>query len=119
MVGNDYSLTNAFLLVVTLVTVDVALSLVKQRSPTLDRWLEGMPIIIVEHGRPLRDRMDRARVGDDDVLSAARKLHGLERMEQVKYAVLERSGEISIIPREAPGGGAGGAPRGVPGVTPP
>lgn len=34
-----------------------------------------------------------------DVLEAARHLHGLERMDQVKYAILERSGEISIVPK--------------------
>ena len=100
MVGNNYSLTNAFVLVITLVLIDIGLSLVKQRSRTVDKWLEGMPVVIVEHGRPLRERMDRARVADDDVLTAARLLHGLERMDQVKYAVLERSGEISIIPRD-------------------
>ena len=70
------------------------------RSRKVDRWLEGMPLVIVDHGRPVRDRMDRARVDEDDVLTAARLLHGLERMEQVKYAVVERSGEISIIPRD-------------------
>jgi uncharacterized membrane protein YcaP (DUF421 family) len=85
--------------VVTLVVIDVGLSLVKQRSHTLDKWLEGTPIVVVDHGRPLRERMERARVGEDDVLTAARLLHGLERMEQVKYAVVERSGEISIVPR--------------------
>ena len=100
MVGDNYSLTNAFVLVVTLVVIDVALSLVKQRSHTLDKWLEGTPIVVVDHGRPLRERMERARVGEDDVLTAARLLHGLERMEQVKYAVVERSGEISIVPRD-------------------
>ena len=100
MVGNSYSLTNAFVLVITLVIIDVGLSLIKQRSHAIDKWLEGTPIVIVDHGRPLRDRMDRTRVGDDDVLTAARLLHGLERMEQVKYAVVERSGEISIIPAE-------------------
>jgi uncharacterized membrane protein YcaP (DUF421 family) len=99
MVGDNYSLTNAFVLVVTLVVIDVGLSLVKQRSHTLDKWLEGTPIVVVDHGRPLRERMERARVGEDDVLTAARLLHGLERMEQVKYAVVERSGEISIVPR--------------------
>ena len=57
-------------------------------------------------------------MADDDVLTAARLLHGLERMEQVKYAVLERSGEISIIPRDE-GGGAGGARSGMPRATPP
>jgi uncharacterized membrane protein YcaP (DUF421 family) len=32
------------------------------------------------------------------VLESARRLHGLERMDQIKYAILEASGEISIIP---------------------
>lgn len=100
MVGNNYSLTNALVLVLTLIIVDVGLSLIKQRWQTVDKWLEGTPIVVVDHGRPLRDRMARARVADDDVLTAARLLHGLERMDQVKYAVVERSGEISIIPRD-------------------
>jgi uncharacterized membrane protein YcaP (DUF421 family) len=43
--------------------------------------------------------MDKARVDESDVLSAARELQGLERMEQIKYAVLERSGGISIVPQ--------------------
>jgi uncharacterized membrane protein YcaP (DUF421 family) len=66
--------------------------------PRVEKWLEGVPVVLVEHGRPLVDRMRRSRVDVSDVLSAARTRHGLERLEQVKYAVLERSGEISIIP---------------------
>lgn len=99
MVGPGYSITNALVLVVTLVTVDVVLSLVKRRSPRLEQFLDGTPMVIVEHGRPLRDRMDKERVDESDVLSAARR-EGLERMSQIKYAVLERNGQISIIPRE-------------------
>lgn len=99
MVGTSYSITNALVLVVTLVTVDVALSLVKRRSPRLEQFLDGTPVVIVENGRPLRDRMDKERVDESDVLSAARR-EGLERMSQIKYAVLERNGQISIIPRE-------------------
>ncbi len=37
----------------------------------------------------------------EDILEAARELQGLERMEQIKYAVLERSGGITIIPKQA------------------
>ena len=99
MVGPGYSITNALVLVVTLVTVDVVLSLVKRRSPRLEQFLDGTPMVIVEQGRPLRDRMDKERVDESDVLSAARR-EGLERMSQIKYAVLERNGQISIIPRE-------------------
>jgi uncharacterized membrane protein YcaP (DUF421 family) len=100
MVGNDYSVTNAVLLVLTLVILDVGLSLLKCRLPFMEKWLDGVPIVIVEHGRPLVEQMQRSRVDVSDVLTAARKLHGLERMAQIKYAVLERSGDISIIPAD-------------------
>lgn len=100
MVGNDYSVTNAVLLVLTLVILDVGLSLLKSRLPVMEKWLDGVPIVIVDHGRPLVERMQRSRVDVSDVLTAARKLHGLERMAQIKYAVLERSGDISIIPAD-------------------
>jgi uncharacterized membrane protein YcaP (DUF421 family) len=98
LLGQDYSITNFVLLVVTLLGLDIALSLLKQHFPRLDRLLEGQPLIIVENGCPLRDRMGKARVDEEDVLTAARHLHGLERMEQIKYAVLERNGGITIIP---------------------
>ena len=60
-----------------------------------DRWLEGSPLVIVEDGRPLTERMLKSRVGEQDILTAARQSQGLERMNQIKYAVLERSGGIS------------------------
>ena len=44
--------------------------------------------------------MDKARISESDVLEAARIKQGLERMDQIKYAVLERSGEISVIPKQ-------------------
>lgn len=98
LIGDDFSLTKAVLLIVTIIFIDVAFSLLKQRSPRLDRLIDGVPLIIVEHGRPLEDRMRQARVDVSDVMTAARELQGLERLEQVRYAVLERSGGISIIP---------------------
>lgn len=100
LLGDDYSITNAFLVILTLVGVDIGLSLVKQRSQRLDKLLDGVPTILVENGRPLKERMDKARVDESDVLEAARELQGLERMEQIKYAVLERDGNISIVPCE-------------------
>ena len=99
MVGSSYSLTNALVLVTTLVIVDVGLSLLKRRSARLEKYLDGTPLVIVEQGRPLRDRLDKSRVDEEDVLAAARR-EGLERMEQIKYAVLERNGQISIIARD-------------------
>ncbi|HSF30656.1 MAG TPA: YetF domain-containing protein [Candidatus Tectomicrobia bacterium] len=98
LLGEDFSLTNAFLVIVTLIGFDIGLSLWIQRWPWLSKWMEGVPLIIVEHGQPLRERMQRVRVSEDEILTAARERQGLARMDQIQYAVLERSGGISIIP---------------------
>jgi uncharacterized membrane protein YcaP (DUF421 family) len=100
MVKADNSLTNAFLLILTLVGTSLLLSELKMHVPVLTRWLDGLPVIIVRDGKVFRDRMQSLRVDEDDVLEAARAAHGLENMDQIKHAVVERGGGISIIPRE-------------------
>jgi uncharacterized membrane protein YcaP (DUF421 family) len=99
LMGDDFSITTALVLVTTLVLMEIALGFIKQKSQVAERWLDDVPLIVVEHGKPLRDRMDRVRVDEEDVLEAARSLHGLETLQQVKYAVVERSGSISVIPK--------------------
>jgi uncharacterized membrane protein YcaP (DUF421 family) len=98
MVDSDHSITNGFLLIMTLVGASILLSHLKQRFPALERWIDGSPLLVIEGGRMHRDRMWRARVDESDILEAARSLHGLERREQIKHAIVERSGEISIVP---------------------
>jgi uncharacterized membrane protein YcaP (DUF421 family) len=98
LLGDDFSLTNSVILITTLLFIDILLSLLKQRLGWLDKWMEGVPLVIVENGRPLRDRMSKERIGEDDILESARKLQGLERMDQIKYAILEKTGGITIIP---------------------
>ena len=100
MLGQDFSITNAFIVIITLVTLDIGLSLLKRRSKKLDKLLDDVPLIIVEDGVALKDRMDKVRVDEQDVLSAARHLQGIARLDQIRYAVLERSGGISIIPKQ-------------------
>lgn len=101
MIGNDDSMTNAFIVVVTLLGVDVALSLLKQRSPRLDRLIDDIPIVLVADGKVLQERLDKSRVDVTEILGAARELQGLERLDQIKYAVLEPNGGISIVPQSA------------------
>jgi uncharacterized membrane protein YcaP (DUF421 family) len=102
MVGNDYSITNALVIVLVLTTADIGLTLIKERWPKFAQIAEGTPVIILENGQPLYDRMQKARVDESDILTAARELRGLERLDQIKYAVLERNGGISVIPQHRP-----------------
>ncbi len=101
LLAEDFSVVNAALVIGTLVLLDIALSVLKQHSKTLDRIIDDTPVVIVDNGRLLRDRMERSRIDEQEILVAAREMHGLERLDQIKYAVLERSGGISIVPAES------------------
>jgi uncharacterized membrane protein YcaP (DUF421 family) len=99
LVGEDHSLMNAALLIITLVGTNISLSMLKLYFPVVEKWLDGRPFVIVENGKCLKDRMNKARVDEGDVMEAAREKHGLEKMDQIKFAILERGGIITIIPK--------------------
>lgn len=99
LVGNDHSITNGLLLALTLVSLSIAMSLLKQWSPRADKLLDGLPVVLMEKGRLMRDRMDKVRVDEEDILEAGRALQAVERLDQIEYAVLERSGDVTVIPK--------------------
>lgn len=98
LLGDDYSVTNAVVVIISLITFDLLLSQLKGRSPWIARHLEGEPMIVVEHGKVLPRRMAKSRISESDILEAARISQGLERLDQIKFAILEKNGQISIIP---------------------
>ncbi len=85
--------------IVSLVVFDIALSLLKNKSRWLSKLIDGEPMIIVEHDQVLERRIRKARIDESDILEAARHSQGLERIDQIKFAILEKDGKISIIPR--------------------
>jgi uncharacterized membrane protein YcaP (DUF421 family) len=99
VVADDRSLTNAFCDVTTVAMMHVLVTKLKQRFPTFGRIVDGTPVLIFEKGHWNRDRMRHHGVEEQDVMAAARG-SGLEREEQIKYAVIERNGEISIVKAE-------------------
>jgi uncharacterized membrane protein YcaP (DUF421 family) len=103
LLGDDFSTTNGVLVVVSLVALDIGLATVKSKLPRLARTIDGVPVVLVEQGQPMRDRMRRSQVDERDILEAARSAHGLERFDQIRYAVLERGGDISVIPESSGG----------------
>jgi uncharacterized membrane protein YcaP (DUF421 family) len=100
LIKDDFSLTSSFIVITVLIGIDITFAAIKLRWPLFDRLIDGVPTILVEHGQPITARMRRARVDEKEVLEAARELQGLERMEQIKYAVLEVDGHITIIPKD-------------------
>jgi uncharacterized membrane protein YcaP (DUF421 family) len=98
LVGDDYSVTNAALVIITFLAVDIGFSLLQMRFPALDKWIDGVPTVLVRDGKVQRKAIDKSRVDEAEIMEAARRHHGLERLEQVKHAVLEKSGGITVVP---------------------
>lgn len=98
LLGRDYSLTGAFILIVSLVGMDLVFTLVKQQSSFFGKVTESIPLVIVNEGKPLTKRMRKCHVSEDDVMEAARTNFGLEKMNEIKYAILEKGGAITIVP---------------------
>lgn len=100
LIGEDYSLTNMTIIASTLVLLSLVFAYVDFYLPQVSKWVDGAPLIVVRDGEILKDRVRRELVTEEDILESARMKHGIERMDQIKYAVLEKSGDISIIPAE-------------------
>jgi uncharacterized membrane protein YcaP (DUF421 family) len=95
---SDYSITGAITVICTVALVSVALSALNFRIPRLRGMLEGEPIVLVEDGRLLERNMRRERITREDIESSARKQQVIS-IDDIRWAVLETTGEISVIPR--------------------
>ena len=100
LIGEDFSLVSCFIMVCTLVSLDYLFSKLKDTSKFFSVLADSAPLVIVDKGRPLKKRMEKTRVDEEDVLEAARSVHGIQTLKEVRYAVLERDGSISIIPEK-------------------
>jgi uncharacterized membrane protein YcaP (DUF421 family) len=99
LLGQDFSVTGAMITITTLVVVDIIFGLMKKYFSPVENILDGTPVILVENGVPWRIN-SKSRCLCDDILVSARQNNGITEISQIKYAILERNGHISIIPFE-------------------
>jgi uncharacterized membrane protein YcaP (DUF421 family) len=94
---SDYSLTGAILVISTFTLLTVFVSFVSVKVPLLRPVLDGDPLILVENGKPNIANLKRQRLDLGEVLAEAR-LQQVTRLEDIQWAILESSGQISVIP---------------------
>lgn len=95
--GADYSITNAVIVISTFVVLDMLLAFLKFRFRKVDLIIDGSPIILVRNGEVITKMMKYAKIDIGDILEAARKSQGIDSLEKIKFAILEKDGEISVI----------------------
>lgn len=98
--GPDNSLTGGLIIIGTLLLLNLAVGQLRQHSALFRRLVQPQPTVICQDGRWLTDALHREGVDIEDVEAAVRE-HGIERVTDVKLAVLETDGSISVVPKES------------------
>lgn len=99
MVGPDTSLVGGLVAAFVILLLNYAVGRARRRYQLAQRLFEGSPTLIVYDGRFVADHMRREDLSEEDVLQAMRE-HGVDQLSEVKSAVLEVDGSISIIQKE-------------------
>jgi uncharacterized membrane protein YcaP (DUF421 family) len=93
---DDYSVTGAVIAVSTIATLQVATSYLSYRSANARRVLEGLPIVLVDHGEIIKANLKRERMTEDEVAEEMRTQQ-IGSLDEVEWAILEANGSVSFI----------------------
>jgi len=95
IIGDEVSYTNALCQIITLALGHYILAWARSKSRRFARLVDGTPLILLENQTWRCETMKHMRIKDDDVIASARD-SGIKTLQEIKVAVLERNGEISV-----------------------
>lgn len=100
MVGPDTSLTGGIVAAAALLAVNWVVGRLRLRFGWFEREIRGSATLLVNDGHFVEDHMRHEGLDADDIYMAMRE-HGVDELDQVKAAILEVDGTISIVPEQA------------------
>lgn len=100
MNAGDESALGGLILAVTLVGLNHVVGYLTYRSRKMEDVLEGTTDILVRDGRPVTEVLERQRITERELMTALRQ-HGVEDMQEVRLAILENNGKVSVFRRGA------------------
>jgi uncharacterized membrane protein YcaP (DUF421 family) len=98
-VGDDRSVTNCVCAVMVIGLLHGSVSWLKTKSATFGIIIDGTPLVLLKDDHWVDEMMKGMRLDANDIMAAART-KGLKDLSQIKYAILERNGTISIIRKD-------------------
>lgn len=98
--GEDNSVLGGLIIAATLVFLNAVMGFVSSRSVTVERALEGSPVLLGRDGRVFDDMLRKHRVGKGEMEEALRKADCAQH--EMACAFLETDGDISIL-KKSPG----------------
>jgi uncharacterized membrane protein YcaP (DUF421 family) len=108
MAGDSKSITEAILLIITIVFWDYFLDFLGDKSQFVKRILEPDALLLIDDGKLMRQNMHKEMITYDELLSQIRQ-QGVEKISEVKKCCLESNGHFSVIKKESSGESKGNA----------
>jgi uncharacterized membrane protein YcaP (DUF421 family) len=99
LIGDGKSLTGGLISAATLVALVALVGYATWRSKKVERWVEGRPKILVRHGHVKNDMLDNQQISRAELMEALRH-QGCTAVTEVRFAILENDGSISVGKRE-------------------
>lgn len=99
MVGEDHSLIGGLILAATLLGLNWIVGYISARSPRFDRSVEGHAVLLARNGELFKGVLRKQSLNEEEFEVAMRQ-HGVTNLDDVELAMLETSGEITIIKKD-------------------
>jgi uncharacterized membrane protein YcaP (DUF421 family) len=103
IIGGDESLTGGLVAAGLLIGTNYAVAMARDRLPWLREAVEGTPTVLMTGGRFLRKNMQKEGVEEEEIMMAARQ-QGVADAKNIKLAVLETDGSISVVRADSDSG---------------
>ncbi len=91
----DIPLMNALIPILIVISLEIILSTIKNKSSFLKRTFDGEPVYIIYNGRLLQKSLRDNRISLDELLSELRS-QGVFDICEVEYAIIEQNGTLSV-----------------------
>lgn len=85
--------------IITLLIIQITFAYLSLKIPLMRKVLDGNPTVIIHNGKIDERAMKKIRYNFDDLLMQLRE-KGIEHMSDIKYAILESSGKLSIYEKD-------------------
>jgi uncharacterized membrane protein YcaP (DUF421 family) len=108
MNGGDNSVQGGLLSATTLVLLNYGVGLLTYKSKKLEAIIEGRPQVLIHDGKLFEDVMAASKLTRHELQASLRQA-GCTCVEDVRSAILENNGAISVIMRQGAGGAGGGS----------
>lgn len=86
--------------IIVLVAIQIILSYTSLKSKSFRHFVEGKPTVIIKNGRIVFSEMVKLRYSLDDLVLQLRE-QGINSIEEVKFAILENNGELSVFDKKS------------------